>query len=53
MEYHLDGLRLDATQNIYDESEDHILAAISRASRKAGEGRQVILVEKMNRRRYA
>ena len=43
-EYHLDGLRLDATQNIYDESEDHILAAISRGSRKAGERRQVILV---------
>ena len=43
-EYHLDGLRLDATQNIYDESEDHILAAITRASRNAGGGRQVILV---------
>jgi 1,4-alpha-glucan branching enzyme len=26
-EYHLDGLRLDATQAIFDRSEDHILAA--------------------------
>ena len=43
-EYHLDGLRLDATQNIYDKSKDHILAAIGRAARKAGEGRNVILV---------
>jgi maltooligosyltrehalose trehalohydrolase len=43
-EFHLDGLRLDATQNIYDHSKDHILAAIGRAARKAGEGRGVILV---------
>lgn len=43
-EYHLDGLRLDATQNIYDKSEDHILTAIGRAARKAGEGRGIILI---------
>jgi maltooligosyltrehalose trehalohydrolase len=43
-EYHLDGLRLDATQNIYDKSKDHILAAIGRAARKAGAGRDIILV---------
>jgi maltooligosyltrehalose trehalohydrolase len=43
-EYHLDGLRLDATQNIYDKSKDHILAAIGRVARKAGEGRDIILV---------
>jgi len=43
-EYHLDGLRLDATQNIYDKSKDHILAAIGRAARKAAEGRDIILV---------
>ncbi len=29
-EYHLDGLRLDATQQIFDCSEDHIIAAIVR-----------------------
>jgi len=43
-EFHLDGLRLDATQSIHDHSKDHILAAIGRAARKAGEGRGVILV---------
>ncbi len=34
-EYHLDGLRLDATQAIFDRSEDHILAAIVRQVRSA------------------
>ncbi len=29
-EYHLDGLRLDATQQIFDSSADHILTAIGR-----------------------
>lgn len=43
-EFHLDGLRLDATQSIYDHSKDHVLAAIGRAARKAGEGRSIILV---------
>ena len=43
-EFHLDGLRLDATQNIYDESADHILAAITREVRTAAEGRATIVV---------
>ncbi len=43
-EYHLDGLRLDATQNIYDASSDHILTAVSRAVRVAARGRSTILV---------
>jgi maltooligosyltrehalose trehalohydrolase len=43
-EYHLDGLRLDATQNIYDLPHDHILAEIGRQSRRAAEPRSVILV---------
>jgi maltooligosyltrehalose trehalohydrolase len=43
-EFHLDGLRLDATQNIYDNRKDHILAAIVRACRKAAEARSIILV---------
>ena len=29
-EFHLDGLRIDATQNIYDQSPEHILAVMSR-----------------------
>jgi maltooligosyltrehalose trehalohydrolase len=44
-EYHLDGLRLDATQNIYDLGEgEHILAAIGRAARRAAGRRSVVLV---------
>ncbi len=43
-EYHLDGLRLDATQNIYDESGDHILAAVTREVRKAADGRKTIVI---------
>ncbi len=35
-EYHLDGLRLDATQNIYDASPEHILKAITRKVRECG-----------------
>jgi maltooligosyltrehalose trehalohydrolase len=43
-EFHLDGLRLDATQNIYDSSKDHILAEICRTARKAAGGRNIIVV---------
>ena len=43
-EYHLDGLRLDATQQIYDTSPDHILAAIAREVRAAAGGRRTLVV---------
>ena len=45
-EYHLDGLRLDATQNIYDSAppRSHILTEIGRAARAAAKGRSVIVV---------
>jgi len=43
-EYHLDGLRLDATQQIFDGSEDHILAAVVRRVRSAGRGRTTFVV---------
>jgi len=43
-EYHLDGLRLDATQDIFDESGIHILGEISRAVRAAAKGRSTIVV---------
>jgi maltooligosyltrehalose trehalohydrolase len=46
-EYHLDGLRLDATQDIHDRSAEHVLAAIGRAARQAAAalppGRSVFL----------
>ncbi|MFI5344628.1 MAG: malto-oligosyltrehalose trehalohydrolase, partial [Chlamydiales bacterium] len=43
-EYHFDGLRLDATQNIYDKSSPHILAEISQQVRQAAAGRQTYLI---------
>jgi maltooligosyltrehalose trehalohydrolase len=43
-EFHLDGLRLDATQQIFDESEDHLLTAIGQQARRAASHRSVVLV---------
>jgi maltooligosyltrehalose trehalohydrolase len=43
-EYHLDGLRLDATQDVADASAEHVLAAIARRSRAAAGRRSVFLV---------
>jgi maltooligosyltrehalose trehalohydrolase len=43
-EYHLDGLRLDATQSIYDKSKVHMLAAIGRAAKMGADGRDIILI---------
>jgi maltooligosyltrehalose trehalohydrolase len=43
-EYRFDGLRLDATQNIYDDSSDHVIAAIGRRVREAAGGRATIIV---------
>jgi maltooligosyltrehalose trehalohydrolase len=52
-EFHLDGLRLDATQDIHDDSEPHILAEITQAARRAAGRRSIILIgenEPQNRR---
>jgi maltooligosyltrehalose trehalohydrolase len=43
-EYHLDGLRLDATQDIRDGSPEHVLAAIGQAAREAAGRRGVYVV---------
>jgi maltooligosyltrehalose trehalohydrolase len=43
-EYHLDGLRLDATQQIFDDSPDHIIAAVARTVRKTAQRRHTIIV---------
>ncbi len=43
-EFHLDGLRLDATQAIVDDSAEHIITAIGRTARAAAGRRRVILV---------
>ena len=43
-EFHLDGLRLDATQQIFDTSPEHILAAIGRRAREAAGTRSIAIV---------
>jgi maltooligosyltrehalose trehalohydrolase len=43
-EFHFDGLRLDATQNIYDSSDDHILRATARQVRAAAKGRGTLVI---------
>ena len=43
-EFHLDGLRLDATQQIFDASLEHVVAAIGRAAREAAGRRSIVLI---------
>ena len=43
-EFHFDGLRLDATQQIFDASETNILTEIGAAVRRAANGRETIIV---------
>ena len=43
-EFHLDGLRVDGTQALFDTSRDHILGAIARRMRAAAGGRGVLIV---------
>jgi maltooligosyltrehalose trehalohydrolase len=45
-EFHIDGLRLDATQQIFDSSSPNIMAAIAdRVRKKAGARRTIIVAE--------
>ena len=43
-EFHVDGLRLDATQQIFDSSSPHVLEEITRGAREAAHGRGIIIV---------
>ncbi|HEY8077753.1 MAG TPA: malto-oligosyltrehalose trehalohydrolase [Labilithrix sp.] len=43
-EYHFDGLRLDATQTIEDDSPRHVLADIGARVREAARGRKTIVI---------
>lgn len=43
-EFHLDGLRFDATQSIIDNSDSHILTELVTAARDAGGGRTLFIV---------
>ena len=44
-EYHLDGLRLDAAHEIYDDGPRHLLLELAEQARAATDGRQVHLVQ--------
>jgi maltooligosyltrehalose trehalohydrolase len=52
-EFHLDGLRLDATQQIFDSSPEHVLTAIARRVREKGRGRSVVLIAENERQETA
>jgi maltooligosyltrehalose trehalohydrolase len=43
-EFHLDGLRLDATQALHDDSDEHVMALVSRRARAAAGRRRILLV---------
>jgi maltooligosyltrehalose trehalohydrolase len=48
-EFHVDGLRLDATHAIVDDSPRHILADVGTAARAAAPGREVTVIAEDNR----
>ena len=43
-EFHLDGLRLDATQSIFDATPSNVIAQIVETARQAANGRSIIIV---------
>ena len=42
-ELHLDGLRLDATQSIHDESDEHVITLVTRSARAAAGNRPIVI----------
>ena len=50
-EFHFDGLRLDATQQIFDDSEPHILVEIEEAVRSAAKTRGTYIVAENEQQR--
>jgi maltooligosyltrehalose trehalohydrolase len=52
-EYHLDGLRLDATQNLYDDSPRHIISELCERVRAAAGRRPLFLVGESERQDIA
>ncbi len=42
-EFHIDGLRLDATQAIVDDSDEHIIAKLTRSARAAAGDRSIVV----------
>src|SRR4051794_17563854 len=50
-EFHMDGLRLDATHSIVDDSTEHIVAKLTRTARAAAGKRSIIIVSEDERNR--
>jgi len=48
-EFHMDGLRLDATQAVHDTSDPHVLLEISRRVRQAAGGRATLIFSENER----
>ena len=48
-EFHLDGLRLDATQQIFDNGPRHVIAAISQEARRAAGARSILMIAENER----
>jgi maltooligosyltrehalose trehalohydrolase len=43
-EFHIDGFRIDAAQQIYDASPEHVLAALTRRARETAAPRSIIVI---------
>ena len=50
-EFHVDGLRVDATQGLFDESPRHIVVELGRRVREAARGRGVIVIGESEQQR--
>jgi len=48
-EFHFDGFRFDATQEVKDSSDEYIIGAIGRAAREAAKPRDIILIAENER----
>src|SRR5437660_5608442 len=48
-EFHFDGFRFDATQEVKDTSDEYIIGAIGRAAREAARPREIILIAENER----
>ena len=48
-EFHLDGLRLDATQSIHDQSPEHMIRVVTRKAREAAGDRRILIVAENER----
>src|SRR5262249_49343164 len=48
-EFHFDGLRLDATQQMFDASDPHIIADITDRARAAARSRSILIVAETER----